>query len=77
MSRLVHTITRADVGKTVISKGQKCPHCGNRTGPVIYTHFMGGIQERDIAKRIYEVADNAGGTFFQVENDEQFKARTK
>lgn len=67
----VHTITKADVGKSRIVKESNCPTCGHNTGVSISTiTLMGGIMLHDVGKRIYESKG-----VFGVENDVQRDAR--
>lgn len=62
-SELIHTITKKDVGKSMI-KGMSV------------SYFMGQVLKLDIGKRIYKVLHPSGkGWIYQVENQEQLEKR--
>jgi len=67
--KLVHEITKEDIGKSTIQK--KCPTCGMVWCHIGITDLMGRIMPHDVGKRIYEVSPNV----LQVENQEQLKKR--
>jgi hypothetical protein len=68
--KLVHTITKDDIGKTFI-KYTKCRICGS-TAVINTTDVMGRILSLDVGKRIYDI----DGIYY-VENQEQLEARLK
>lgn len=74
-SKLVHVVTKEDVGKNFIQKPD-CKCCGAK-GPVLWlVDVCGRILKGDVGKRIYKVLNDAGdSSILQIESDEQLKRR--
>lgn len=76
-SRLVLTIGREHVGKSMIEQGT-CECCGTRRPPVFLGDVIGPVLPGDVGKRVFAVRVQDGGrVVLQVENDEQRDARLR